>query len=96
MVQLELPRRRSTTNSWHHLKVVAAGATFRCFFDGTEITTTLNEDASSPALSGWVGVYNFRFDLGNVPVFFDDLTLSTEGSVPATMTTFGRIKAAYR
>ena len=46
-------------------------------------------DTTDPLLTGFVGVYNFRFDLGNVPVYFDDLVLSTENVVPTRTTTLG-------
>lgn len=87
-------------NTWVHMKVIATGASFRCFISDpagvdVELTTTPIVDAT-PLLGGWPGVYNFRFDLGNVPVYFDDLTLSADPSTPATSTTFGALKARYR
>jgi len=84
-------------NTWHHLKVSAAGNGFRCWFDGFELTGgTPIVDATSPLLTGWVGVYNFRFDLGGVQVYWDDLTLSVGGATPAHVGTWGEIKARYR
>jgi hypothetical protein len=49
-----------------------------------------------PFLTGWVGCYNFRFDVGGIPVFFDDLTFSADPVTPATPTTFGGLKSKYR
>jgi hypothetical protein len=69
-----LPTQSIPVNSWHKLKVIASGNTFRCFFDDFELTTAPVVDGD--IASGWVGVYNFRFDLGNIPVYFDDLKLS--------------------
>lgn len=83
-------------NTWHHLKVIAAANGFRCFFDGTELTTVPILDTTAPILTGWVGVYNFRFDLGLVPVYFDDLKLSVDSVVPAHDTSWGRLKQLYR
>lgn len=75
-----LPAQSIPRNSWHKLKVIAQGTSFRCFFDDFELTTAPIVDAS--IASGWVGVYNFRFDQGNVPVYFDDLVLSCVSSTP--------------
>ena len=69
-----LPGQSIPQNTWHKLRVIAEGTSFRCFFDDYELTTAPIVDTS--IASGWVGVYNFRFDLGNVPVYFDDLVLS--------------------
>jgi hypothetical protein len=82
-------------NSWHHMKITAIATTFRCFWDGTELTTTPILDGD--LTSGWVGVYNFRFDLGGIPFLTDDLLLSPEaGSTPVKLTTWGKVKAIYR
>jgi hypothetical protein len=70
------------------------GSTFRCFWDGQELTTSPIVDASIPA--GWAGVYNFRFDMGGVPVCFDDLELSVEDSTPAAAASWGAVKGLYR
>jgi hypothetical protein len=78
-----LPAGSIPQNTWHKMKVIAIGDHFRCFFDDFELTTTPIIDASIP--SGWVGCYNFRFDLGNVPVYFDDLVLSCVNEVAATV-----------
>ncbi len=93
-------------NTWIKMKVIATGASFRCFISGpsgevelpngpTVDVPAVNEPPD-PFLQGWVGVYNFRFDLGNVPVYFDDLILSADPSTPATPMTFGALKARYR
>jgi len=89
-----LPAGSIPVNSWHKMKVIAVGSSFRCFFDDFELTAAAIEDSSFP--SGWVGCYNFRFDLGNVPVYFDDLILSTPDATPTASQTWGRIKALYR
>ena len=80
-------------NTWHHMKVTAVGNTFRCYWDGFELTGTPIEDAAIP--TGWVGVYNFRFDLGNIPFYVDDLILGSLDATPAARTTWGEIKSRY-
>jgi len=87
-----------TTNTWHQLKVEAIGNAFRCWWDNIELTAppfvpgTPILDASLPA--GWVGAYNFRFDLGDIPVYFDDLILGGLAT-PAQPMSWGRLKALY-
>ena len=81
-------------NTWHHMKVTAIGSTFRCFWDGHELTATPIVDATIPA--GWVGVYNFRFDLGNIPFYVDDLILNDLAKTPAARTSWGGVKRRYR
>ena len=83
-------------NTWHHMKVIATGNSFRCFFDGNEITTTPIVDATSPLLTGWVGAYNFSASVGEVPVYFDDLVLSVDHIVPTRGATWGELKRLYR
>jgi hypothetical protein len=83
-------------NTWHHMKVVAAANAFDCYFDGVKLNTLPIIDSNSPLLTGWVGLYNFRFDLGGVPVLWDDATLSTDVVVGAKNTTWGRLKTLYR
>ncbi len=90
-----LPAGVPQQNTWHHMKVIAYANTYRCFFDGTELTTTPIVDATTPLLTGWVGVYNFRFDLGNVPVQFDDLRLSLEGSTQTRRVSWGSLKSRF-
>jgi len=80
-------------NTWHRMKVVAVGNTFRCYWDGAEITTSPIVDSSIP--TGWVGVYNFRFDLGNIPLYVDDLILDDLGATPTSRTTWGELKSRY-
>lgn len=82
------------TNTWHHMKVVASVNTFRCFWDGVELTPTPIVDPT-PLLTGWVGAYNFRFDQGGIPFLLDDLTLSVDDIVPALPTSWGSLKARY-
>lgn len=80
-------------NTWHHMKVVAVGNTFRCYWDGTELTTSPIVDGT--ITTGWVGVYNFRFDLGSIPFYVDDLILDDLGVTPTTRTTWGAVKSMY-
>lgn len=89
-----LPGGVPQVNTWHRLKVIAAGSSFRCFFDDFELTTAPIVDASLSA--GYVGVYNFRFDLGGVPVYFDDLVLESDPATPSRSATWGAIKNLYR
>ncbi len=81
-------------NTWHHMKVEAIGTSFRCWWDDFELTTSPIVDAT--IASGYVGCYNFRFDLGGVPVYFDDLTLWAAGATPAKRVTLGTLKQTYR
>jgi hypothetical protein len=82
------------TNTWHHLKVEAIGDVFRLGWDGYELTNGAPiVDATFPG--GWVGCYNFRFDLGGVPVLFDDLTLSGHAVAEESMS-WGSVKSLYR
>jgi len=71
-----LPAGQIPQNTWHRLKVQAQGSAFRVWFDDFELTGAGGPIVDTEIASGWVGVYNFRFDLGNVPVYFDDLALS--------------------
>lgn len=80
-------------NTWHHMRVSAEGASFRCFWDGFELTTTPIADASLP--SGWVGVYNFRFDIGGIPFLVDDLVL-TPRTVAVLPSSWTHLKNLYR
>ena len=83
--------------SWHHLKVTAVGNTFRLWFDTTELTAGGPiVDNNNPLLTGWVGVYNFRFDISNLTTYFDDLILTEEGVTATKGTTWGSLKALYR
>lgn len=91
-----LPGGVPTANSWHHMKVIASANAFRCFFDGTELTSTPILDTSSPILGGWVGAYNFSASIGEVPVYFDNLTLSIEGATPTRGATWASVKKLYR
>ena len=91
-----LPAGVPTANSWHHMKVIALANAFRCFFDGTELTTSPIVDTSAPLLGGWVGGFNFSASVGEVPVYFDNLTLSIEGAVPARNSSWAAVKKLYR
>jgi len=92
-----LPAGSVPPNTWHKMQVVAAGNGFQCYFDGFELTGGVPIiDLSSPSLSsGWVGAYNFRFDLGDIPVYFDDLVLNGLAT-PVRPASWGAIKALYR
>lgn len=91
-----LPGGVPTANSWHHMAVVAQGNQFRCFFDGTELTTTPIVDASSPLLTGWVGAYNFSATVGEVPGYFDDLVLTVDAPVPVRSASWGELKKRFQ
>lgn len=81
-------------NEWHHMKISAVGDQFRVWWDGYELTqgTPIVDDTLA---DGWVGAYNFRFDLGNVPVYFDDLCLTPMASVAVETTTWSSVKGLY-
>jgi hypothetical protein len=86
-------------NTWHHLKVEAIGSAFRLWWDDTELTGAPNApivDTTNPLTTGWVGVYNFRFDISNLTTYFDDLIMTPECIVPTKPSTWGQIKARYR
>lgn len=89
-----LPGGSPAVNTWHHMKVMAQGNQFRCFWDGTELTTTPIVDGD--LATGWVGVYNFRFDIGSIPFYTDDLLLSPLGATPTASRSWGQVKALYR
>ena len=88
-----LPGGVPAVNTWHEMKVLAVGNSFRCFWDGFELTTApiMDGDLST----GWVGVYNFRFDLGGIPFLTDDLVLSPAGKTPASTKSWGEVKQRY-
>jgi hypothetical protein len=93
----QIPGGIPAVNTWHHLKVEAIANGFRCWWDDVELTAgNPIIDASSPLLTGFVGTYNFRFDISNITAYFDDLVLTTETPVPARTTSWGTLKAAYR
>ena len=89
-----LPGGLPAVNTWHRMKVIAHGNQLRCFWDGTEVTATPIVD--NDLASGWVGVYNFRFDIGMIPVYTDDLLLTPTGPVPTTASSWGKVKKLYR
>lgn len=80
-------------NTWHHMRVVAIGSEFRCYWDGNQITQTPIVDASLP--TGWAGVYSFRFDLGGVPFYVDDLMLEDITATPTRRASWGQVKEIY-
>ena len=92
-----LPNGIPQLNTWHNLCVIAAGNTFHCFLDRHELTPTTGlVDADAPLLTGWVGAYNFSASVGEVPVYFDNLKLSTDKPTPTHSTTWGELKKLYR
>lgn len=91
-----LPGGVPAVNTWHHMKVRADANAIRVWFDGFELTAgTPIIDATSPLLTGFVGCYNFRFDLGNVPTYWDDFVLSTDTIVPTRSISFGQLKSRF-
>jgi len=95
-----LPAGVPTQNSWHHLEVRAQGNIFQCFFDGVELTSppfgNLIVDNDSPLLVGWVGAYNFSASIGEVPAYFDNLTLGRPLATPVASKSWGELKKLYR
>jgi hypothetical protein len=91
----DLPAQTVSQNTWYPMKVIANGSEFRCFFDGHELTSG-GAIVDSDLPTGWVGVYNFRFDLGGVPFYTDDLVLSFAGPTPVAKSTWGQVKNLYR
>jgi len=90
----DLPAGVLPANTWHHMKVMAVGDMFRCYIDDFELTTTPIVDGDLS--TGWVGVYNFRFDVGQIPFYTDDLLLNAAGPTPTSTTSWGRVKTLYR
>jgi hypothetical protein len=91
-----LPGGVPTANSWHHMKVVATGNQFDCYFDGFKLNATPIVDATTPILTGWVGAYNFSASVGEVPAYFDNLTLSIGDPTPTRGASWGALKKLYR
>ncbi len=92
-----LPGGVPALNSWHSMKVEAVANQFRCWWDNTELTAgTPIVDSTDPLLTGFVGVYSFNFSTGGITTYFDDLVLSTEHVVPASTSTWGRLKRLYQ
>ncbi len=89
-----LPGGIPALNTWHHMKVIAHGSQFRCFWDGVELTAT--PIADTELASGWVGVYNFRFDIGGIPFYTDDLALTAITPTATLTRTWGQVKAMFR
>ena len=92
----QLPAGSLPLNTWHHMQVTAIGSSFRCFIDGHELTSAGSPIVDASLATGWVGVYNFRFDLGGVPFLTDDLVLWDLGPTPALPSTWGQVKARWR
>lgn len=97
-----LPEGTIAPNTWYKMKVIANGCAFRCFFDDHELTDPMIPIVDGDLRTGWVGVYNFRFDLGGVDFLTDDLLLTVMDDqdqgcpVPTQRSTWGRVKATYR
>lgn len=90
----DLPGGLPGTNEWHFMKIQCIGSEFRLWWDGSEVTTDPIVDAELP--SGWVGVYNFRFDIGGIPFLVDDLILSVpDAPTPVIETSWGSLKHSY-
>jgi hypothetical protein len=84
-------------NTWHHMAISADDSTFRCYWDGFEVTSQGGAIMDSVALaSGWVGVYNFRFDIGRIPFYTDDLILTALGATPAHPASWGEVRRRWR
>jgi hypothetical protein len=87
-------------NTWHHMEVVASGNRFICRFDGITLpgatTSTETVDSDSPLLFGWVGAYNFSAAIGEVPAYFDNLTLGRPTATPTASKSWGELKKLYR
>jgi hypothetical protein len=84
-------------NTWHHMAVRAHGSDFRCWWDGQEVTALNGGPIVDAELtSGWAGVYNFRFDLGGIPFYTDDLILDTEGPTPVEPASWGQVRHRWR
>lgn len=91
----QLPAGSIPQNTWHKMKVVAVGPSFRCYFDDVELTSAPIVDTTYP--TGWVGVYHFKF--GAPPKFeayFDDLSLDGDAATPAARASWGAIKRRFR
>jgi len=80
-------------NSWQKMAIECLGNTLRVFWNDEELTTTPIENAELP--TGYVGVYNFRFDLGGVSVLYDDLVLTAIDVVDTEERSFGDLKSLY-
>lgn len=91
----DLPGGLPATNSWHSMAVRAEGSSFALYWDDVEVTAG-TPIVDSDIASGWFGVYNFRFDIGGIEAFFDDLVLSNDDQPsPIRTVTWGLIKATH-
>lgn len=90
----QLPAGSIPQNTWHKMRVIAQGSSFRCFFDNFELTSTPIVD--SDFTSGWAGVYHFKFGASGFEAYFDDLVLNGDIAVPAAGMTWGALKSLYR
>jgi len=95
-VASDFPGGPPAPNTWHHMKVEAIESTFRCFWDGFEVTSLPGGPVVDATFrTGWVGVYNFRFDVGNIPFQTDDLVLVDLRKTPAAPATLGEVKRRW-
>ena len=92
----QLPAGSLPLNTWHRMQVQAAGPTFRCWIDGFELTSLTGPINDATHATGWVGVYNFRFDVGGIPVYYDDLILWDLGPTAGQKSSWGTIKSHWR
>ena len=91
-----LPGGVPTQNSWHHMEVRAFGNRFDCFFDGLLLNSAPIVDNDAPILVGWVGAYNFSASVGEVPAYYDNLTLGAPMVTPVASKSWGALKKLYR
>jgi len=92
-----LPGGVPAVNTWHRMKVLAMGNGFQCWWDDYELTGGVPiVDTAAPSLpTGYVGVYNFRFDQGLIAFLVDDLLLNPAGATAAREMSWGRLKTLY-
>ena len=98
----QLPAGSLPPNTWHKMEILAVGNRFQCWLDGFELTSIDGPavddgvaSGSAPFLTGWAGVYNFRFDLGGVPFYTDDLELLPLFKVPVAPMSMGQVKQRW-
>lgn len=93
----DFPAGPPAPNTWHKMKVEAVGDRFRCWWDDFEVTSigSLGPIVDATYPNGYVGVYNFRFDVGNIPFLTDDLILTDYIKTPAATASFGAVKRRW-
>lgn len=90
----DLPGGFPSTDTWHSMAVRAEGSSFTLYWDGTEVTAG-TPIVDPEIVGGWFGVYNFRFDIGGIEVFFDDLVLSNDDPTPTRSLSWGALKRVH-